>query len=126
MLAKRKEEEYEYELYESLPEVPATKIPTRPQRRVRLNTHLRSRCLLLLVLLSVMAMVVTVRSGMSASRGYELVQMQQETTRLEQENERLRIEIAQMKSPERIKTFAAKDLGMTVPQKVYFASGKKE
>ena len=92
---------------------------------MKLNTHLRSRCLILLVVLSAMALFVTVRSGMSASRGYDLVQVKQEAARLEKANEHLKLDIAQMKSPQRIKQIAVQDLGMVVPENVYFAADKK-
>jgi len=119
MLAKRKED-YSYEEYD-LPEQPAEHYRIRRPLQV-LNGPLRSRCCRLLILLSVMAIVVTFRSGMSASRGYDLVQIQQETSRLENENERLKIEIAHMKSPQRIKAIATQQLNMVVPKSVYFAS----
>jgi cell division protein FtsL len=122
MLAKRIEESYE--IYEEVPvSKPITKSAGR--RQMKLNTHLRSRCLILLVVLSAMALFVTVRSGMSASRGYDLVQVKQEAARLEKANEHLKLDIAQMKSPQRIKQIAVQDLGMVVPENVYFAADKK-
>ena len=66
-------------------------------------------------------MAVTVRSGISASRGYELVAIQQQIQQVEQENERLRIEIARLKSPQRIEQIATDELGMEVPKKMYFS-----
>ena len=68
---------------------------------------------------------ITVRSGISASRGYDLVHTEQQAEALEQENERLKIDIARLKSPQRIKDIATKDLGMEVPQQVYFVHAKK-
>jgi cell division protein FtsL len=122
MLAKRIEESYE--IYEEVPlSKPIAKSAGR--RHMKLNTHLRSRCLILLVVLSAMALFVTVRSGMSASRGYDLVQVKQEAARLEKANEHLKLDIAQMKSPQRIKQIAVQDLGMVVPENVYFAADKK-
>ena len=69
-----------------------------------------------------MAMAITIRSGITASRGYDLVQIQQQTQALEKENEHLKIEIAQMKSPERIRRIATDKLGMSTPKNVYFAT----
>lgn len=66
-------------------------------------------------------MLVVVRSGINASRGYALVTTQNQTQALEQENERLRIEIARLKSPLRIKQIAQDKLGMDVPKKMYFS-----
>jgi cell division protein FtsL len=65
-----------------------------------------------------------VGSGISASRGYELVAIQQQADQKEQENERLKIEIAKLKSPERIKAIAQDQLGMEVPRQTYFSSEK--
>lgn len=102
-----------------------TPAPT-PKRRPTLNTHLRSRCFLLLALVCVMAMAITARSGITASRGYDLVQLQQQAETLEKENEHLKIEIAQMKSPERVRRIAIEDLGMITPKTVYFATSTRE
>lgn len=121
MLAKRVEE---YEILEEK-EIPQQLPKPKKRRRPALNTHLRSRCFFLLLLLSIMAMLVTVRSGMSASRGYELVKLQQQADSLEKENDRLKIDIAQLKSPQRIQRIATEKLGMVVPQAVYFSTDKK-
>ena len=89
--------------------------------RPKLNHLLRSRCQIAFLIISILAMAVVVRSGISASRGYALVATQNQTQQLEQENERLRVEIAKLKSPQRIKEIAEHDLGMTVPKKMYFS-----
>lgn len=73
------------------------------------------------MIISILAMLVVVRSGINASRGYALVATQNQTHELEQENERLRIEIARLKSPLRIKQIAHDKLGMDVPKKMYFS-----
>ena len=82
---------------------------------------LRSRCRVAFLVIAIFAMLVVVRSGISASRGYMLVATQTQAETLEHENERLRIEIAKLKSPSRIKEIAAEELGMTVPKKMYFS-----
>ena len=123
MPARQLREDYEYS-YEEKPVRVEVPVPKR-EERTRINTHLRSRCLVLLVVLSLMAVVTTVRSSLSAARGYKLVQVQQQAAQLEQENKSLQVEIARLKAPQRIKDIAAKDLGMSVPQEVYFASDKK-
>ncbi len=89
--------------------------------RPKLNHMLRSRCSLAFIIISILAMLVVVRSGISASRGYALVETQNQAQQIEQENERLRIEIAKLKSPQRIKQIAAEELGMDVPNKMYFS-----
>ncbi len=89
--------------------------------RPRLNHLLRSRCRLFLVVFTIFAMAVVIRSGICASRGYALVATQEEAQQIELENERLRVEIAQLKSPQRIKQIAEEELGMIVPRKMYFS-----
>ena len=89
--------------------------------RPKLDHLLRSRCRVAFLVIAIFAMLVVVRSGISASRGYMLVATQTQAETLEHENERLRIEIAKLKSPSRIKEIAAEELGMTVPKKMYFS-----
>ena len=89
--------------------------------RSKLNTRLRSKCQWAFIIISILAMLVTVRSGISASRGYALVATQNQAQQLEQENERLKIEIAKLKSPQRISQIAEEELGMVVPKKMYFS-----
>lgn len=91
------------------------------KRRPKLDHLLRSRCRVAFLVISVLAMLVVIRSGISASRGYMLVATQNQAQQIEMENERLRIEIARLKSPQRIKQIAAEELGMTVPKKMYFS-----
>ena len=127
MLAQRKENygyyDYEEPLYEEVKEEPKHKIKKAPitVSHTRLDTQLRSRCQTLFILVAVLAMAVTVRSGIIASCGYTLVAVQQQAQQIEQENERLRIEVARLKAPQRIRSIAAQELGMEVPNKMYFA-----
>lgn len=89
--------------------------------RPRLNHLLRSRCRAAFVVFAIFAMAVVIRSGICASRGYALVATQNQAQQVEMENERLRVEIAQLKSPQRIKQIAEDELGMIVPRKMYFS-----
>ena len=89
--------------------------------RPRLNHLLRSRCRVFFIVFAILAMAVVIRSGISASRGYALVATNNQAQQLELENERLRVEIAKLKSPERIKRIAEDELGMVVPRKMYFS-----
>ena len=91
------------------------------KNRPKLDKNLRSRCQIAFIIISILAMLVTIRSGISASRGYALVATQSQAQQLEQENERLRVEIAKLKSPQRIKQIASEELGMVVPKKMYFS-----
>ena len=87
------------------------KEPEEPLFKTVLDTWLRSHGQLLFLTMTVLALLVTVGSGISASRGYELVAIQQQAEQMEQENERLKIEIAKLKSPDRIKAIAQDQLG---------------
>lgn len=91
------------------------------KKRPKLDHLLRSRCRMAFLIISLLAMLVVIRSGISASRGYALVETQNKAQYVEMENERLRIEIAKLKSPQRIKQIAADELGMGVPSKMYFS-----
>ena len=94
------------------------------RNRPKLDHLLRSRCRVAFIIISILAMTVIVRSGISASRGYVLVATQSQAQQLEQENERLRVDIAKLKSPQRIKQIASEELGMVVPKKMYFSHEK--
>ncbi|MBE6102343.1 MAG: cell division protein FtsL [Selenomonas ruminantium] len=127
MSAQRKYYEYEEEDYEEVPlsheeEIKSLKVRSKePLFKTVVDTATRSHCQILFLVAAVMALLVTVGSGVSASRGYALVATQNQAEQLEQENERLRIENAKLKSPQRIKDIAEGELGMTVPKKIYFA-----
>ena len=119
MTVKRKIKSYDNQPQrESSPnEASLTLIKSRP----RLNHLLRSRCRVFFIVFAILAMAVVIRSGISASRGYALVATNNQAQQLELENERLRVEIAKLKSPERIKRIAEDELGMVVPRKMYFS-----
>ena len=103
---------------------PSERYP-HPAARPHINAHLRSRAAILALVVTVAASVITVRSGLSATRGYELVQMQRAAAQLERENQQLELDIAHLKAPQRIRDIETNDLGMIVPKDVYFAAGKQ-
>ena len=53
------------------------------------------------------------------------METQNEAQQIEQENERLNVDIAKLKNPERIKSIAESQLNMQVPKKTYFAHESK-
>ncbi|WP_294160542.1 cell division protein FtsL [uncultured Selenomonas sp.] len=113
-----------YEEYEEpAARAPRPKRPPRP--RVMLNQKWRSRLTWSILIVAVLALALTMRAGLSANRGYALVKTQQQAAQIEQENERLKIDIAKLKSPKRIKDIATSRLGMEVPQNVYFTHKAK-
>ena len=118
MLAHR-EDDYEYEISETpAPEIQA---PKEPLVRREVNTNLRNCLRAIFFLIAFGAMVVTLLGGIGAKNGYTLLDTQQKADQLEQENERLKIEIAQLKSPARIESIAVEQLHMQVPQNMYFS-----
>lgn len=127
MLPRRNSNWQGFEEYRSQNAVVEIKTAPKPVKkrgnlhRVQLNQVLRSRAQIAFVIISVLAMAVVIRSGISASRGYALVGTQQQVINLEQENERLKVEIAKLKAPARIREIAIAELGMEIPQKMYFS-----
>ena len=110
---------YEYE-EEALP-APQAEPPKEPLMRREVNTNLRNCLRAIFFLIAFGAMVVTLLGGIGAKNGYTLLDTQQTADQLEQENERLKIEIAQLKSPSRIEAIAVQELHMQVPQNIYFS-----
>ena len=119
MLARR-EEEYDYEPLVAEP-APQLEEAKEPLIRREVNTNLRNCLRALFFLIAFGAMVVTLLGGIGAKNGYTLLDTQQRADQLEQENERLKIEIAQLKSPSRIEALAGEQLHMQVPQNMYFS-----
>lgn len=119
MLARR-EEEYDYEPLVAEP-APQLEEAKEPLIRREVNTNLRNCLRALFFLIAFGAMVVTLLGGIGAKNGYTLLDTQQRADQLEQENERLKIEIAQLKSPSRIEAIAVEQLHMQVPQNIYFS-----
>ncbi|MBB5335946.1 cell division protein FtsL [Pectinatus brassicae] len=92
------------------------------KQQIPLNTKLRLRCLALVMLVAFMAMFVTFRNSAAVSSGYQLIKLNKNVAALESENDRLRLDIAKLKSPERIKKIAVNNLNMALPDKMYFAN----
>lgn len=100
---------------------PRMEVPREPLLRRELNTNLRNCLRAIFFFIALGAMVVTLLGGIGAKNGYTLLETQQTAEQLEQENERLKIEIAQLKSPARIESIAVQELHMQIPQKMYFS-----
>ncbi|HWR40061.1 MAG TPA: cell division protein FtsL [Patescibacteria group bacterium] len=117
MLAKQQYGWDGYQETQAEPQVkPQNKIQTKP------NVRLRSQCFTLIVIAVVMGMLAAVQSAAVAKAGYGLVQIKANVSRVEKENELLRLEVARLKSPQRIETIAVRQLGMVTPQKAYYAA----
>jgi cell division protein FtsL len=92
------------------------------QRRCSLSKHrfcLRTECLLFSILIGLLAMTVTWGSSKIVNAGYELMESRECLTKIEKQNEALRVETAQLKSQQRIQDIAVGQLGMINPETVY-------
>lgn len=112
MLVNRKQQ---YDIYQQPESAPVVReLP-------KLDIALRVKCLITVLLIVAAAVVVTVRSESIVRAGYELVQLKSQALSLQKENELLRLEIAKLKSPQRIQKIATVELGMVMPQNIYYA-----
>lgn len=96
----------------------------KDRRRAAQRSNLRGKAVILLLLITAVAGIITFEASLIASKGIEIVNIRTEAAKLELENSQLKISNAQMKSPQRIKSIAQQRLGMTVADQVYFAEGK--
>ncbi len=101
-----------------------TLLTEEKERVITDKTHycLRTECLLSAILIGVLALFVTWGSSAIVKSGYELVQSRASLIKMEAENELLRLELAQLKSPERIRKIAVGQLGLVRPNVVYMAA----
>ena len=87
-----------------------------------LNNQLRNICLLMFCIISVLAGFFIYRNGVATSSAYNLNQVKKQAATLEAQNARLHLDIAQLKSPERIQSIATYELGMILPDKFFFST----
>ncbi|MGL5512128.1 MAG: cell division protein FtsL [Sporomusa sp.] len=113
MLVHKKQEVY---VYEQEAASPAPKIVQKVDRRLRV------KCLTLVIFAAVIAAATTMQRAAIVEAGYELVKIKGHVAKVEQENEFLRLDIAKLKSPQRIDEIAVTQLGMVLPKNAYFAS----
>lgn len=69
-----------------------------------------------------MAMILTFQCELIVRSGYSLVQLKNQAAGLEKDNEKLRLDIARLKSPQRIHDIAQNNLGMVTPQTMLYAT----
>ena len=82
----------------------------------------RTECLMSALVVGLLAMFVTWGSSTIVKAGYELVQARACLTKIEKQNELLRLEMAQLKSPQRIQSIAVEQLNMVNPPTLYLAA----
>lgn len=92
------------------------------RQKPAINNKLRKKCLFLVSLMVLFAMVITIQQEMIVRSGYDLVKLKSEAASVQKENELLRLEIAKLKTQHRIKEIAINQLGMVEPQSMLYAS----
>ncbi|MDF2500760.1 MAG: ftsL [Anaerosporomusa subterranea] len=97
---------------------PQTDVRRQSKPAHGLNVELRKNCCALAVLLLLLAGIATLQTERIVSTGYQCVKLQNDLKVVEQKNEKLRVEIARLKSLDRIQTIATNNLGMTAPKHV--------
>lgn len=113
MLVQKKQEVH---VYEQEAASPAPKIVRKANKR------LRAKCLILVAIATLIAVVTTMQRAAIVQAGYDLVKVKSQVAKIDKENALLRLDIAKLKSPQRIEEFATKELGMIIPKNAYYAT----
>lgn len=110
-----------------MPRIHERKEPLLPEKTERCSLAkprrcLRTECVVSAVIVGLLAMFVTWGSSAIVRAGYDLVQARASLSKVEKQNEILRLEMAQLKSPQRIQAIAMGQLGMIKPKAVYIVA----
>ncbi|WP_227767116.1 cell division protein FtsL [Zhaonella formicivorans] len=106
MLVVPKKYEYTYEPVIALPQTPKNRqIPVKAKMGI----------MLLIICAFVTGLALTSRVALFTQKGYQITKLKKEIQSLQTANERLKLEIDQLKSLDRIEKIAVNDLGMTEP-----------
>lgn len=124
MLARK----YNYEETWEYPQSRANEVEKSKPRRLRKANYKLFRRRLFLVVGVVLAMyaVTVMRSAALVNSGNQLIRLQTQESSLIAHNAELKIEVDQLKGPERINSIAEKSLGMKVARSnIYVKANKK-
>jgi len=124
MLARK----YNYEETWEYPQSQANEVEKSKPRRLRKANYKLFRRRLFLVVGVVLAMyaVTVMRSAALVNSGNQLIRLQTQESSLIAHNAELKIEVDQLKGPERITSIAEKSLGMKVARSnIYVKANKK-
>lgn len=124
MLARK----YNYEETWEYPQSRANEVEKSKPRRLRKANYKLFRRRLFLVVGVVLAMyaVTVMRSAALVNSGNQLIRLQTQESSLIAHNAKLKIEVDQLKGPERITSIAEKSLGMKVARSnIYVKANKK-
>lgn len=102
-------------------------IPTQTRRAKQVGVFSNAspelkQILMLLVIAGIMVAAILGGRVVKAGAGYELVSMQREMVQLTRDNEKLSLEVAELKSPTRIQQIAQDKLGMVLPDAFVYNS----
>ena len=86
------------------------------------TAKLRRRYFSLLILIFIASMLMVAQNDQLVQTSYQLVEMNADVAKLEKENQSLRIDIARLKSPERIVNIATQQLGLVFPDAKYIST----
>lgn len=113
--------------YDVQPKQAVTTPPLRKKKIVRKSTPnhvLRKMAVSFIGIFIASTLVITLSSRVD-SAGYELVKDKEVLTELQKENEQLHLELARLKSPERIQRIAKNDLKMRVPESTCYPTSRR-
>lgn len=92
-----------------------------PKRKKQNNKHVSSKLKYAIISLIVLAfgigLALTSRAALYYSQGYEITRLNREIESLQTDNERLKLEIEQLCSLDRVENMALTELGMVKPSK---------
>ena len=83
---------------------------------------LRRKYFSLLILIFTASMLTVAQNDLLVKTSYELVKMHEHVAELEKENQSLYIDIARLKSPERVMNIATHQLGLVFPDTIYIST----
>lgn len=124
MLARK----YNYEETWEYPQSRANEVEKSKPRRLRKANYklLRRRLFLVVGVVLLMYAVTVMRSAALVNSGNQLIRLQTQESSLIAHNAELKIEVDQLKGPERITSIAEKSLGMKVARSnIYVKANKK-
>lgn len=105
-------------------EQPAEQYEVQQPARRKVHRVLRNRILKAFLLIMAAYFIVVLRSNAMVQYGNELVSLQQQETQLITKNNELKIEVEQLKGPDRIIGLAEQYLGMSVARSnIYVKAG---
>lgn len=105
---------------------PETTVQPEKVEVSKVNVALRQKCGKIALLFICFAVLLTIQSEFTVRYGYQIAQVRSEIRKLDKENEQLKLEIAKLRSPQRIQFIAASKLGMIAPQNFFGGTAGKK